>query len=235
MFVITGISGGIGQQVARQLKLQHPNSRIIGIYNQNCPDMEGVAECFQYNFEDPNGCSIDHYPLFQSILDTDQPINIIHLAGVTVNKTISHVKKDDLDKCFTVNCTSILGMISSLWPKMKADNFGRIILVSSVVPHRPAIGTLGYSISKAALEAAVRVLFTEGSKYNILPFGIALGYTDYGIIQQVPSEMQENLKESIPLHRFGNIYEIMNTINFLLDTPYIAGQIIHLNGGLYLA
>ena len=59
----------------------------------------------------------------------------------------------------------------------------------------------------------MRVLFTEVSNYNLLPFGIALGYTDYGIIQQVPPEMQEELKNSIPLHRFGNIIEVMNTIN----------------------
>jgi len=118
---------------------------------------------------------------------------------------------------------------------MKEQRYGRLIFVSSVVAHRPVFGALGYSVTKSAMEGMVRGLLPEGVRHNILPFGIGLGYTEYGMIEKVPEEHQTALKKTIPLGRFGNFKEVMNSIDFLIDTPYMAGQTLHLNGGLHLA
>ena len=226
MYVITGASGGMGQKVIEELVNQ--GKKVVGLYNSNCPKISG-AHFVQYDLTQNS-----ENPLpFEDLLT--EPINFIHLAGITINRSMSKITSEDIQKQFDVNCLGALNIVRKLWPRMKADGYGRLIFTSSVLARHPVFGALGYTLTKSAIEGAVRGLLPEGIKNNILPFGIGLGYTDYGMIQQVPEKFQEALKTTIPMGRFGNFQEVMNTIDFLINTPYMAGQIVHLNGGLYLA
>ena len=53
------------------------------------------------------------------------------------------------------------------------------------------------------------------------------------MIEDVSAEMQEQLKKESILERFVTVEEIFNTVKFFIQTPYVTGQTIHLNGGLY--
>ena len=70
---------------------------------------------------------------------------------------------------------------------------------------------------------------------NITINNIALGYFNAGMIHQVPEELQENIKESIPKKSFGEMSELTNCIAYLTsdDAEYLTGQTINLNGGMY--
>lgn len=226
MYLITGVSGGIGQKVTEVLVSR--GEKVVGLYNSNCPKIDGV----HFVHYDLTQNSEDPLP-FEDLLTG--PINLIHLAGITINSSMRKMALEDLQKQFDINCLGVLNIVRKLWPRMKTDGYGRLIFTSSVLAHYPVFGALGYTMTKSAMEGMVRGLLPEGIKNNIFPFGIGLGYTDYGMIQQVPEEFQATLKTTIPMGRFGNLQEVMNTIDFLINTPYMAGQIVHLNGGLYLA
>jgi len=227
MFVINGINGGIAQALTNKL-LSLGYDDIVGIdHNHVCKRPEIISFC-----HDDIVCGGLKYENFVHHIEGNR-IDFINLSGYNVNQTMKNLDISDLSDMVISNVISGLDIINVLFPNMKIVEYGRIILFSSVVAHKPIHGTLGYAATKAALESISKTLFIEGVKNNVTSNCIALGYSEYGMIEQISDDIQDNLKKMIPLKRFCNIDEIWNTIKYCIDTPYIGGQTIHLNGGLY--
>ncbi|MCX7877342.1 MAG: SDR family oxidoreductase, partial [Ignavibacteria bacterium] len=75
----------------------------------------------------------------------------------------------------------------------------------------------------------------ETAKNNITANVISLGYFDAGLLYQIPAELREKIRESIPRNTFGNPNEVAECIRYLCSekSSYLTGQSINLNGGLY--
>lgn len=226
-YIISGASGGLGRELVKELQ-GRGHDKIIGIYNRNKPNLD--IELLKADLSS----DADISSRLTSMISGEEII-FVHLAGLSLNASFKSLNFRDIGAQLQVNVLSGLQIARDLWPKMKERRFGRIIFASSVVSHAPVFGTLGYAISKAALEAAARGLALEGAKDNICSYCIAIGYTNYGMIEQVPDTHQDILKQQIPLKRFGSAIELVNTVEFLCDVPYMTGQTVHLNGGLYFA
>lgn len=227
MYIINGINGGIAQALTNKL-LSLGYDDICGIYHD---PVYKRPEITSFCYDDIVVGGLKYEDFVHHI--EGNSIDFINLAGYNVNQTMKNLNISDLSDMVISNLISGLDIINILFPNMKIVGYGRIILFSSVVAHKPMHGTLGYAATKAALESVSKTLFIEGAKNNITSNCIALGYSEYGMIKQIPENIQDNLKKMIPLKRFCNIDEIWNTIKYCIDTPYIGGQTIHLNGGLY--
>ena len=60
---------------------------------------------------------------------------------------------------------------------------------------------------------------------------IQLGYFDGGLTYKIPEQFRADIQKSIPIGRWGSIDELENVIRCLIDTPYINGTSIKVNGG----
>ena len=88
-----------------------------------------------------------------------------------------------------------------------------------------------YAASKAGLIGLSRSLAVESARKGITVNAINLGYVNMGMgVEQVPPEYQEKMLKMIPAGRFCNPEEIYNTVKYLIDTPYVNGESINING-----
>lgn len=119
---------------------------------------------------------------------------------------------------------------------MRLNNYGRIIYFSSVVAHRPPAGTTAYAASKAALEGLTRAQAIELSRFGITVNCVAPGYFDAGMISSVEENIRQDIIKNTPAQRLGMAEELAETITHLSNrkTSFTTGQIIHINGGLYI-
>jgi acetoacetyl-CoA reductase/3-oxoacyl-[acyl-carrier protein] reductase len=115
---------------------------------------------------------------------------------------------------------------------MREQAFGRIINLSSVVAQTGVLGTSAYAASKAGINGMIKSIALENASKNITINNINLGYFKVGMINTVPQEIQEQIKNKIALKEFGDPKNIYNTIEYIRDTPYLTGSCIDLNGGL---
>ena len=60
-----------------------------------------------------------------------------------------------------------------------------------------------------------------------------MGYFKTGMINTIPSELQEKIKLKIALNDFGDPENIFKTIEYIRQTPYLTGACLDLNGGLF--
>jgi len=160
---------------------------------------------------------------------------LINNAGISINAMSWKLKTDDWNKVLAVNLTGPFLCTKYVLPVMKENKYGRIIYISSVVPQIGVAGTAAYSASKAGLGGLSKTVSKEVIKSNITSNLISLGYFDAGLLYQIPENIREQIKDTIPMNEFGNPLEIVDCIQYLCseNSRYITGQTINLNGGLF--
>lgn len=94
-------------------------------------------------------------------------------------------------------------------------------------------GQINYAASKAGIIGATRSLALELAKRGITVNCIAPGVIETDMIKDVPVD---EVKKLIPMKRLGQVKEVASLANYLMseDASYITGQVISVNGGLYL-
>jgi NAD(P)-dependent dehydrogenase (short-subunit alcohol dehydrogenase family) len=227
MIIITGASRNIGKYLFERY-LDKEN--VFGtFYSTSLESLSFKDRLFQVDISDINSV-IQFYHQIESHLSD---ITLINCAGISYN-SYAH-KSDPLEwkKVIDTNLTGTFYMISALLPKMREQNFGRIINFSSVVAQKGTPGISAYAASKSGLWGMSKSICAENGSKNITINNINLGYVNLGMgIENVPMSYQEIIKEQIPSKSFCEPEEIYNTIEYLRNNSYINGSSIDLNGGL---
>ena len=116
---------------------------------------------------------------------------------------------------------------------MLLNRSGRIIVISSTSGESGLPGQVNYSAAKAGLIGAVKALALECAKRGVLVNAVTPGFIDTGMTDGL--KLQE-IKGKIPMNRLGTPEEVASAVSFLAssDSNYITGQVIRVNGGIYL-
>jgi len=163
----------------------------------------------------------------------NEKLILINAAGISYN---AFAHKADPEKWLDVIKVNLFGSFNTskcVLPLMREVNYGRIINISSVVPQLGIHGTSAYSASKSGLWGLTKTLSIENATKGITVNNLNLGYFDIGMIKDVPEDMQKVLIQKIPQQTFGNPRNIINAVEFLIESDYTTGTSVNINGGLY--
>jgi NAD(P)-dependent dehydrogenase (short-subunit alcohol dehydrogenase family) len=224
MIIVTGASRGIGEYLFNEYSVFDD---VIGTYNKSSSKGEKnnlfkVDTTDLQNIKDFIG---EVSPLLKNI-------TLINCAGINYN---SFAHKADLAKWSEVINVNLIGtffMISSLLPYMREQNYGRIINFGSVVSDLPSPGISAYAASKSALFGMAKSLASENATKGITINNINLGYSELGMIKEVPVNFLEAILDRIPSNQLCKKEDIFSTVEYLRRTEYINGANINLNGGI---
>lgn len=228
MIIITGASKGVGRFLLNRFSQE--GQQVVGTYNTTTVEPEvGSAKFYQVNIADAR--SVEEW--ITSMKNDLKYIVLVNCAGISYN---SFAHKADLDRwseVIQVNVVGTFNVIRHLLPIMREQNYGRIINFSSVVASLPTPGVSAYAASKSALHGLAKSLAVENASKGITVNNINLGYADIGMgIENVPAEYQQIMKDKIPSGVFCPPENIFETVKYLINTEYINGTAINLNGGL---
>lgn len=228
MIIITGASSGIGRYLFKRYK--ELGEEVIGTYNSTTTGFEEDKDSYIHlNVLDKN--SVTQFS--EVIKNKVYKIVLINCAGISYN---SFAHKSDIEKwdnVIDVNLKGTFHIIREILPLMREAKYGRIINFSSVVAKKPTAGISAYAASKAALIGLTKSLAVENGSLGITVNAINLGYTNSGMgINDVPLIFQEQIKSQIPSKRFCEPEEVFQTIQFLVNTEYVNGADIDVNGGI---
>jgi len=160
---------------------------------------------------------------------------LINAAGVSGSGMSWRLSAESWNDAISVNLTSPFLFIREVLPGMRSRNFGRIINLSSVVAFKGVPGTAAYAASKAGLDGLTRAVAIENAQKGITVNSLALGYFDAGMLYDIPEEIREQIKKSIPVNEFGNPNNVTSLIRWIIsdESNYFTGQTVQINGGLY--
>ena len=118
---------------------------------------------------------------------------------------------------------------------MKKHKFGRIVNISSVAAHGGGVIGPHYAASKAGLLGMTRYAARELGSYGITVNAIAPAFIeDAGIFAKWTEEQKAPLHEKVLVTRIGHTNDVVNAFEYLLNTPFVTGVTLDVNGGVFM-
>ncbi|MCX6809660.1 MAG: 3-oxoacyl-[acyl-carrier-protein] reductase [Candidatus Berkelbacteria bacterium] len=239
--VVTGSSSGIGRAIV--LKLAKDGFDVVVNSASDSKKGEGVAREIKkigrsaiYIEADVS----DEMSVEQMIEKTIKKFGKIDLlvnnAGITRDKKLENMSKEDWDKVIAVNLTGVFNCTKSAISYMQKEGSGKIINIASVVGEMGNFGQANYSASKGGIIALTKTVARENAGDNILVNAIAPGFIKTKMVEAIPKSIIKKVIEQIPMGRLGEPEEVANFVAFLASDKagYITGQVFNINGGLYM-
>jgi 3-oxoacyl-[acyl-carrier protein] reductase len=237
--LVTGGSRGIGRAIC--IKLAEMGYNVLINYKSNEEEAnntlalvkeKGVdGEIIQFDVADKEQIKSKLGGWMET--NEDKIIQVlVNNAGIRDDGLMIFMKDEQWDSVLKTNLDGFFYVTRLVVNSMLQKKYGRIINIVSLSGLKGLPGQTNYSAAKAGVIGATKALAQEIGRKGITVNAVAPGF--------IKTDMTEGLNEAelknmVPLKRFGTPEEVANTVGFLATegAAYITGEVISVNGGLY--
>lgn len=157
---------------------------------------------------------------------------LVNNAGIREDALMIFMKDEQWDSVLNINLNGFFFVTKMVISDMLVKKFGRIINIVSLSGLKGLPGQTNYSAAKAGVIGATKALAQEVGRKGVTVNAVAPGFIKTDMTEGLD---EKELKNMIPVKRFGTPEEVAHTVAFLAspDSGYITGETISVNGGLY--
>ncbi len=238
--IITGGSQGFGKAMAEEFAREGAHVIIVNRTAEKGAETAGDITATGGKASDiaaDDSQMEDVVNLMKQVKQEFKRIDIlINNAGIIRPAMLHKMTADQWEEVLRINLTGYFNCINQISTVMIAQKYGRILNISSVAGERGTIGQINYGAAKAGVHGLAKSAAKELARYGITVNAIAAGLFKTAMSDRMPQDMKEKAITEIPLGRLGESWELAKLALFLVsdDAAYITGQIIGINGGVYM-
>ena len=239
--LVTGSSSGIGRGVA--LSFAQQGAKVV----VNHPPIEDQAEKARLLVDEIAGGG-GHAIAVQSDVSKESDVKdlvsqareflgaidiLVNNAGIASVSMIEDLSSDVWDKTLGVHLRGTFLMTKHVLPQMYAQDYGKIINTASQLAYSGAPGLCHYTAAKGAIVSLTRSLALEVGERNINVNCVAPGATHTPMVEGLPQEVLEAVRQNIPKKRIATVDDIVPSYIFLAsdESNHYQGQCLSPNGG----
>ena len=238
--LITGAAQGIGRVIALELARRGADVVISDVNEQAL--VEAVAEIEQtgrraVSVKGNVVQAADCDAMVKACIEAFGKIDIlVNNAGITRDTVLLRMKEEQWDQVIAVNVKGTFNCTKAAIRPMFRAKSGRIINISSVTGAMGNAGQANYSASKAAVMGFTKSIAREYASSGITVNAVAPGFIKTAMTDAIPEKDRNAMIAMIPSQRLGLPEDVAALVCFLAgeEAGYITGQVIHINGGLYM-
>lgn len=244
--IVCGSTQGIGKAIAEELSRQGVNLTLIARDKEALENVvkkldTSLGQSHDYlcvDFSDDN---------FENKISDLSSLNIdilINNTGGPASGPITDANPDDFLLAFKMHLLNNQLLIKKVIDNMKKNSFGRIINIISTSVKAPIPGLGVSNTIRAAVANWAKTLSLELGPYGITVNNVLPGFTSTNrlkslikkkstILGKSISEVESEMKNTVPLKRFGDASEVANAVVFLSSpaASYINGINLPVDGG----
>jgi len=233
--LVTGASGGIGEEIARLL---HKQGAIVGLHGTRVEKLEALAaelgervKIFPANLSDRDEVKALGQKAEADLEGVDILVNN---AGITRDGLFVRMSDEDWDSVLEVNLTATFRLTRELTHPMMRRRYGRIINITSIVGVTGNPGQANYCASKAGMVGFSKSLAQEIATRNVTVNCVAPGFIESAMTGKLNDRQKEAIMSAIPMKRMGLGADVAASVVYLAsdEAGYVTGQTLHVNGGM---
>ena len=238
---ITGCGRGIGKAIALELAGQgcHIIASDIDLDSVNVVADEIQKLGVQVRPLKGDVSQADHVEsLVKKGMETFKHIDIlVNNAGITRDNLVMRMSEEEWDVVIRINLKGAFLCTKQVIRSMMKQRYGKIINISSVVGVMGNIGQANYAASKAGLIGLTKSVAKEVGSRNIQVNAVAPGYIETEMTKDLSQEAKNQFLLNVPAKRSGTTEDVAHVVAFLASdiSNYVTGQVIHVDGGMFMA
>jgi 3-oxoacyl-[acyl-carrier protein] reductase len=238
--LVTGASRGIGKAIAMALSAQGArvylcsrNMEALEAVAQEIRGRDGQAAAVRMDIRD----SKDVSRAVKEILGETSRVDIlVNNAGLRNDKLLVRTGDEEWREVLETNLSGTFFCMRQVIPAMSRKRYGRIVNITSVVGFTGNVGQANYAAAKAGIVGLTKTAAREYARRGITVNSVAPGFIETAMASSLEEEVRELIRGQIPMARLGSAEEVADAVTFLVSpqASYITGQVLHVNGGLYV-
>jgi len=238
--LVTGAAQGIGRDIALALATDGADVAICDVNleaaQKTAADIEALGRK-SLPIKANVAASADVTAMIDQVVEKFGKIDIlVNNAGITRDGLILRMKDEDWDLVLSINLKGAFLCTKSALKYMTKQRGGTIINIASIVGAMGNAGQANYVASKAGLIGLTKTIAREYANRGITANAVAPGFIETAMTQALSETVRTELAKQIPLGKLGTPADVANAVRFLASpwASYISGQVIHVNGGMYM-
>lgn len=238
--VVTGAAQGIGYTIACFLAQQGADVAVCDISEEGLATVTAEIEKAGRKAlaVKTDVCRLSETEeMVKKAVSTFGKIDIlVNNAGITRDTVLLRMKEEQWDQVIQVNLKGTFNCTKSVIRPMFKQKYGRVVNISSVTGAMGNPGQANYSASKAAVIGFTKAVAREYAHCGITVNAVAPGFIKTAMTDAIPDREREAMIAAIPAKALGLPEDVAHAVCFLASdlANYITGQVIHVNGGLYM-
>ncbi len=230
--LVMGGSTGLGRSIAEALVQEGAEVAICSRSLEKLKKAAAMIHCQHY-------FSCDLSKPGESKRVVEEAMKKMGLIDILVTNTggpqkahFLEVSENQWQEDFQNLWMSVVESLKVVLPKMKENNFGRILLVTSIAAKEPLPGLTTSNGFRAGLPGLCKSISNEYAAYGITLNLLLPGYTNTDRLKEL-NLSDEKIKQMVPSGRLGDPQELADLATFLASprAGYITGQSIAVDGG----
>ena len=242
--IVTGSSRGIGKAVAE--RFARDGARVVVNYVRN----KKAADAVVAGIRKAGGEAVavkadvskraDAERLIKSAVKAFGRLDIVvSNAGIVIDRPFIESTDEDWIASIENNLHGFFNVCQAALKPMLKQKWGRIIATCSCITEVADFGGNKFSVctaSKGGITAMLRPIAAEVAREGVTVNGVSPGYIATEMLGEIDPAGLEATLGLVPMRRYGKPEEIAAAMAFLAseDAAYITGQVLRVNGGLYM-
>lgn len=162
---------------------------------------------------------------------------LVNNAGIGRDRALWRMSDEEWNQVMNTNLSGAFYMTRAVAPHLRAQEWGKIVNITSVHGLRSEFGLANYSASKAGLIGLTRSTAVELGPKNINVNAVAPGYIrTTRLTANVPAEILDRARERSVLGRLGDPHDVASVVLFLCSEAarHVTGAVLPVDGGYLL-